>query len=612
MLTCQQCSWENPDYAAFCTNCGTALGGKRKVAPSGDSWRFRGQIPERAEKAMDPEQVHDIEPGPQDEGHDPEGLVPRGEAPANDVATANQPEGEGTEDLPDAPEEGINPKLEARPAGAGVQMRNVPTLIDLTVPDFRAMVGRPESDPDNSIPGEEPEDGGRADDESSAHEGQSDAAVDESVAAAEDSAGGADSDKTVTASALDLPEDSDPAFEEDGQADSAEGDAEHTDPGENADVSPSATASPEGSAESAKDDGGAPDVPGEAAAAMEAPTHVTLADVPEVSSGPSDADRDVEGVGEFDETDGEAPALNPAVTPPAPARVGGAIRDLGSLDVTIESLDGSMDIDDVQLTVRASESAHDFMLSSVDMAPVEVERVPLPSRQAPAIERAEIVPPPMPNGNGYALRALGTTGRRLIPLEDEHLIIGRDGDVTVAGDEFISPKHARIGLDEAGAWIEDLGSLNGVWIRTQGPFELTVNDQFLIGMQVFQVLAANREACQPVTDGEGTRRLGTERSRSPFSLAQLAAGGTAVATFDVPRDGCKLGRRLGYFIISDDESVSTTHAWVAPVSGDAVELRDLSTSNGCWIRVRKRRHLAAGDAVMLGRSAWKIARLSMG
>ena len=43
MLICKQCNWENPTYAAFCTNCGTGIGEKKNLTASGETWRFRGR-----------------------------------------------------------------------------------------------------------------------------------------------------------------------------------------------------------------------------------------------------------------------------------------------------------------------------------------------------------------------------------------------------------------------------------------------------------------------------------------------------------------------------------------------------------------------------------------
>ena len=107
---------------------------------------------------------------------------------------------------------------------------------------------------------------------------------------------------------------------------------------------------------------------------------------------------------------------------------------------------------------------------------------------------------------------------------------------------------------------------------------------------------------QPRPDWDDPLRIAS--GSLSLRLAQLGNDGTSVAEFDVPKDGCKIGRRVGDFVVADDETLSATHAWIVPTENGALEVRDLSTGKrGCWHRIRVRRYLQLGDAILFGRSA---------
>lgn len=80
-------------------------------------------------------------------------------------------------------------------------------------------------------------------------------------------------------------------------------------------------------------------------------------------------------------------------------------------------------------------------------------------------------------------------GRRL-PLVNDWLLVGRDSqECMIALDHGnVNPRHAKIFRDDQDRWhIEDLGSLNGVWLRiTEIP--LGSRSCFLLGEQLFAVV----------------------------------------------------------------------------------------------------------------------------
>ncbi len=57
-------------------------------------------------------------------------------------------------------------------------------------------------------------------------------------------------------------------------------------------------------------------------------------------------------------------------------------------------------------------------------------------------------------------------GSTRIPLRAGENILGREGSGVIVLDcEMVSRRHARVMIDEGGAWIEDLGSKNGTYVN---------------------------------------------------------------------------------------------------------------------------------------------------
>ncbi len=68
------------------------------------------------------------------------------------------------------------------------------------------------------------------------------------------------------------------------------------------------------------------------------------------------------------------------------------------------------------------------------------------------------------------------------------LLLGRErGDVLFPEDGYVSGLHCRIHHDGNQAFITDLGSSNGTFVRLRGEVELGANDVLLMGQQLFRV-----------------------------------------------------------------------------------------------------------------------------
>jgi pSer/pThr/pTyr-binding forkhead associated (FHA) protein len=68
------------------------------------------------------------------------------------------------------------------------------------------------------------------------------------------------------------------------------------------------------------------------------------------------------------------------------------------------------------------------------------------------------------------------------------LLLGRErGDVLFPEDGYVSGLHCKVHLEGNRAFLTDLGSSNGTFVRMRGEHELGANDVLLMGQQLFRV-----------------------------------------------------------------------------------------------------------------------------
>jgi hypothetical protein len=121
-----------------------------------------------------------------------------------------------------------------------------------------------------------------------------------------------------------------------------------------------------------------------------------------------------------------------------------------------------------------------------------------------------------------------------------------------------------------------------------------------------QVLRLERRPVAPsLPMGDGTRRTGASRPRNGWRLLQLSDDGLELAMWSLPDDGARLGRHVADIVFPDDNFLSGTHAVLTPRE-EAVQLRDLGSRNGTWVRLDSAFALEPGDAVLMGDTIWRV------
>jgi pSer/pThr/pTyr-binding forkhead associated (FHA) protein len=205
-------------------------------------------------------------------------------------------------------------------------------------------------------------------------------------------------------------------------------------------------------------------------------------------------------------------------------------------------------------------------------------------------------------GRMILMRPDGSEGGVYLLSEGENLI-GRTTGPLFDADGYLSPRHAQIVLNAAGAVVRDLGSLNGVFMKI-APSELEElrdGSVFRIGQELLRFDAIPE--AQPLDDG--TEVLGSPNPGYWGRLALIVGKDQDGSAFPLMGDAVVLGRERGDVLFPEDGYVSGTHARVTTTAG-RFYLNDLNSSNGTFIRINGERPLASGGFVLIGQQLFRV------
>jgi len=110
-------------------------------------------------------------------------------------------------------------------------------------------------------------------------------------------------------------------------------------------------------------------------------------------------------------------------------------------------------------------------------------------RRSPVTRRRRAARQP---AKGYVGRISLLTGRdtsgNAFPIPEHGIHIGRErGDIVFPEDGYVSGLHCRVSWDNGGAFLTDLGSSNGTFIRIGNEHEVRSQDVLLMGQQLFRI-----------------------------------------------------------------------------------------------------------------------------
>jgi len=200
------------------------------------------------------------------------------------------------------------------------------------------------------------------------------------------------------------------------------------------------------------------------------------------------------------------------------------------------------------------------------------------------------------------IRGEGMEGLSYHLRADEHLA-GRSGSLQLPDDPFISPRHANFFYRNDKLVVRDEGSLNGVYIRVRGAVDVAIGDTFLAGEQMF---AIEPNPVTPDTPGpDGTYFYSSPKHPGPFRIVQVFEGGSPGMVVCARGSSLQIGREGGDLNFPGDPYMSGTHCRIEEAGG-RLQLTDLNSRNGTYVRILGERELQHGDYLFIGRKLLRV------
>lgn len=78
---------------------------------------------------------------------------------------------------------------------------------------------------------------------------------------------------------------------------------------------------------------------------------------------------------------------------------------------------------------------------------------------------------------------------RRVMLAGKELTIGKDADcdLVIAGDDYVSRRHARLFQKDGKLFLEDLASSNGTFLKVRGPIQIEDGAEILVGTRLIRL-----------------------------------------------------------------------------------------------------------------------------
>jgi pSer/pThr/pTyr-binding forkhead associated (FHA) protein len=202
----------------------------------------------------------------------------------------------------------------------------------------------------------------------------------------------------------------------------------------------------------------------------------------------------------------------------------------------------------------------------------------------------------------------GSTGQTYW-IEQGSVDIGREeGEIRLASDRFVSPRHARVYARGGSFFLKDLSSLNGVYLRVRESELLRDADLILLGSEVLRfALLIGAESDLGAATERGTDVYGSPIRPRFARLSERTVEGVYRNVFYISEDETVIGREFGDLVFTQDSFMSRRHASVErDAEAGTFTLRDLGSSNGTYLAIRGEVELREGDHLRVGQHLFRF------
>lgn len=215
---------------------------------------------------------------------------------------------------------------------------------------------------------------------------------------------------------------------------------------------------------------------------------------------------------------------------------------------------------------------------------------------------------PAPQASLVVIGQDGTPGRRY-PVVGGQCQIGRaEGSLQLANDPYVSPRHAQLIYRSGQFFVQDLDSLNGIFVRLRGPLPLEHGDLVLVGLEVlrFEIVSEAEQRLGPAAE-QGTQVFGSPATPRPARLCQRTVEGVSRDIFFLSRTETVIGREAGDIVFTSDPFMSRRHAAITrDPRTNVFTIRDLGSSNGTYLRIRGTHQVSDNDHIRIGQHLFRL------
>src|SRR5690606_25757655 len=154
-----------------------------------------------------------------------------------------------------------------------------------------------------------------------------------------------------------------------------------------------------------------------------------------------------------------------------------------------------------------------------------------------AVDPAAPAPAPVyPKASLIVIGQAGTPGLSYPVTGGQCDIVRTGGSGQLANDPYVSPRHARLIYRSGQCFMQDLDSLNGIFVRVKSPVILEIAGLVLIGLEVlrFEVVSEAEQRLGPAAD-RGTQVFGSPAAPRHARLCQRTVEGVTRDIFFLSR-----------------------------------------------------------------------------
>jgi pSer/pThr/pTyr-binding forkhead associated (FHA) protein len=219
-----------------------------------------------------------------------------------------------------------------------------------------------------------------------------------------------------------------------------------------------------------------------------------------------------------------------------------------------------------------------------------------PRATAPLAEQVR----PKPKSTITLIRPDGSEGG-VHELESGENPIGRTIGPLFENDGYLSPLHAELVINAAGAVVRDLDSLNGVFVKMTEEEEILPGQVIRIGQELLRFDLV--QPPEPMPDG--TEVMGSPNPGYWGKITVIIGRDVDGSAYPLLGEHVTLGRERGEINFPDDGYVSGLHARITMRDGRTF-LADLGSSNGTFLKVNGERALHHESFVLLGQQLFRL------